>query len=135
MTAQIKEIIFYKGEKKLMATEPLSSYLKNRKDIDFTFHSTACWRGYLGTWEIRDTKLFLIDLKGWLKGNKEVGLSYLFPEKNEVFANWFNDNIRIPHGKMLKYVHLGYESVFEKDLILNFKKGVLINEEIQDNTS
>ncbi|MAQ69691.1 MAG: hypothetical protein CMD23_01175 [Flavobacteriales bacterium] len=118
-----------------MATEPLSSYLKNRKDIDFVFHSTACWRGYLGTWEIRDRKLFLIDFKGWLKGHNEVDLSYLFPEKNEVFADWFNEKIRIPHGKMLKYVHLGYESVFEKDLILNFKKGVLINEEIQDNTS
>jgi hypothetical protein len=133
MTAQIKEIIFYKGQRQLMATEPLSSYLKNRKDIDFSFRSTACWRGYLGTWEIRDTKLFLVDLKGWPEGGREVGLSHLFPEKNEVFANWFNDEIRIPHGKMLKYVHMGYESVFEQDFILKFEKGILINEKIKDN--
>ena len=135
MTAQIKEILFYKGQRQLMATEPLSTYLKNRKDIDFTFHSTACWRGYLGTWEIKDSKLFLIDLKGWLKGNKEVGLNYLFPDENEIFSHWFDGEIRIPYGKMIKYVHLGYESLFEKDLILDFKKGVLINEKIIDNLS
>ncbi len=66
---------------------------------------------------MRGDKLFLIGLIGWLEGSKQVNLNYLFPEKNEVFANWFTDDIRITQGKLLKYVHMGYQSIFEKDLI------------------
>ena len=52
---------------------------------------------------------------------------------NEVFADWFNGEIRIPQGELLQYIHMGYESIFEKDLILKFKKGVLIDERVIDN--
>ena len=133
MTAQIKELLLYKGKKIGMATEPLEPYLQNRKDIDFLFRSTACSRGYFGIWELRDKKLFIIKLKGCIKDYKEVDLNYLFPNKNEVFADWFSGDIRIPQGKMLQYVHLGYKSIFEKDLLLKLEDGVLVDERVIDN--
>ena len=137
MTAQLREILLYKGKRVCMATEPLASYLKNRKDVKFRHQSSACWRGYFGTWELRDKNLFIIALKSTLVDRDNVDdwldLSYLFPCKNEVFADWFSGEIRIPQGKMIQYVHLGYKSIFEKDLILNFKKGVLIDEKVIDN--
>ena len=34
---------------------------------------------------------------------------------------------------MLEYIHAGYASVFEKDLILKFRKGKLVNEKEIDN--
>jgi hypothetical protein len=131
MTAQIKEILLYKGNKVGMATEPLNPYLQNRKDINFGFQSTACRRGYLGFWELRGKKLFIVKLI--VTKDKQVDLNYLFPGENEVFADWFNGEIRIPQGELLQYIHMGYESIFEKDLILKFKKGVLIDERVIDN--
>tara|TARA_B110000881_G_C18155057_1_gene307984 strand:+ start:67 stop:498 length:432 start_codon:yes stop_codon:yes gene_type:complete len=134
MTAQIREIIYYKGEKTVMATEPLSPYLQCRKGMCFNAKSSTCWRGYLGIWKINDKRLFLVKLKGYIdKDYKEVELEYIFPGKKEVFADWFSGKIRISQGELLHYVHMGYSSVFEKDLFLKFKDGVLIDEETIDN--
>jgi hypothetical protein len=85
----------------------------------------------LGFWELRDKKLFIVKLI--VTKDKQVDLNYLFPGQNEVFADWFSGEIRIPQGEMLKYVHMGYQSIFEKDLFLKFKKGVLIDERVIDN--
>ena len=65
MTAQIGEKLFYHGKEYRMASEPpvLSPALKNY-GIDFIGNCTACWRGYLGKWEIKDDKLFLKEIAG-----------------------------------------------------------------------
>ena len=134
MTAQIREIIEFNGKRTVMATEPLLPYLKGRKDISFNARSTACWRGYLGIWEINDKSLFLVKLKGYVDEDyKKVELGDIFPGKKEVFADWFSGEIRISQGELLQYIHMGYQSMFEKDLILEFKRGILMNEKIVDN--
>lgn len=133
MTAQAGERLFYKGEEIWMAAEPLNQYLKNRSDISFVSPSTACWRGYYGQWEIKDNKLGLIGLKAYIEGYREVGLNYLFPDKNKVFANWFSGEIRVPQGEMLDYVHMGYASLYEKDLFLVIENGTLVNQYEVDN--
>lgn len=55
MTDQIKEKIIINGEQYSMVTEPLLPYLKalNNK-VKFQYETTACWRGYLGTWELKN---------------------------------------------------------------------------------
>lgn len=133
MTAQAGERLIFKGEETWMAAEPLNQFLQNRNDIKFKSPSTACWRGYYGQWEIKEGKLYLIGLKAYIEGYKEVGLNYLFPGNDVVFANWFSGKIRIPQGELLDYVHMGYASLYEKDMILVFEGGVLINEYIVDN--
>jgi len=134
LTIQAGDILSYNGEKKTIATEPLKSYLETRSDVSFIFKSTALVRGYIGTWEIKNNQLYLISLLGFVDNNKKVDLSYLFPNKTEVFANWFSGNIRIPEGELLNKINLGYASVFEKDRILNIKEGILISETLKDNT-
>lgn len=133
MTAQVGERLRFKGEETWMATEPLNQYLQNRDDINFVPKSSACWRGYYGQWEIKDNKLFLIGLKAYVEEYREVDLHYLFPGQNQVFANWFSGGIRIPQGEMLEYVHMGYFSIFERDLVLKFSEGILIDEKQIDN--
>ena len=91
-------------------------------------------RGYIGTWEIRNKKLYLASLVGFIENNEQVDLNYLFPNKTEVFANWFSGDIRIPEGELLEKINLGYESVFEKDRILIFNEGILISETVIANT-
>lgn len=133
MTAQAGERLFYKGEETWMAAEPLNQYLQNRNDIKFISPSTACWRGYFGQWEIKDNKLYLIGLKAYIEGYREVDLSYLFPRQRQVIADWFSGTIRVPQGEMLDYVHMGYASLYERDLILEIKNGELVNEYVVEN--
>ncbi|MBR8719585.1 hypothetical protein IX330_000712 [Bacteroides pyogenes] len=116
-----------------MATEPLHSYLKNKDDIKFVVSSSACWRGYIGEWAIDDEKLYLVNLNAYVEGYKKIGLDYLFPNEERVFAKWFSGEIRIPHGEMLEYVHQGYASLFENELFLIFENGVLIGEKHKNN--
>ena len=134
MTIQAGDILSYNGEKTTIATEPLKPYLKTRSDVSFIYKSTALVRGYIGTWKIRNTKLYLISLLGFVNNNEKVDLNYLFPNKTEVFADWFSGNIRIPEGELLEKINLGYASVFEKDRIVNIKEGILISETVKDNT-
>jgi hypothetical protein len=133
MTAQAGERLIFNGEESWMAVEPLNYYLKTRDDIKFVSPSTACWRGYYGQWEIKNNKLYLIELQAYIEGYEEVGLNYIFPNQKEVFADWFNGKIRIPQGKMLEYVHMGYASLYDKDLILVIKNGVLLEQYEIDN--
>ena len=131
MTAQISETLIYGGKKIAMCTEPLSCYLR-QSGIEFESNSTALWRGYEGTWELRgleetEQKLYLVGLSALDKEtNRKLGLKDLFPEYPlGVFAHWFSGQIRLPQGAQLKYIHMGYASIYEYDLFMEFSRGVL----------
>jgi hypothetical protein len=134
MTAQIMERLIIDGKEMRMAHEPLSIYLKNN-DLgkELVSYSSACWRGYLGTWEIIDSKLYLVNLEATTTNLHKVGIDHFFPKKDKVFASWFTGEIRVPNGELLHYQHMGYMSVFEEDEFLNIENGVLINKRIIKN--
>ena len=134
MTIQAGDILSYNGKKTTIATEPLKPYLETRSDVSFIFKSTALVRGYIGTWKIKNKKLYLVALIGFIENNEKVYFKYLFPNKTEVFADWFSGDIRIPEGDLLQKINIGYASVFARDRLLNFNKGVLISETLKDNT-
>ena len=135
MTAQISEQLRYKGENHSMCSEPLSMYFSLAEiEPNFEFNCTALWRGYVGTWEINDDRLYLVKLTGSLKDGTEVILATFFPDyPDRVFAHWFSGKIRLPQGKLLEYVHMGYGSVYEEDLFLTVDKGVVIKNEVRAN--
>jgi len=134
LTTQAGDILSYNGEKTTIATEPLKSYLETRSDVGFIFKSTGLVRGYIGRWEIKSEKLYLVSLVGFIENNEQVDLNYLFPKQTEVFAKWYSGDIRIPEGELLNKINLGHASVFEKDRILTIKEGILISETVKDNT-
>lgn len=146
MTVQIGEKLIYNETEFFMASYPLNPYLKMRPDIQFKGRLTLNHRGYRGSWKIEDNKLHLIDLSGtiletihnennnYLTTNfKNVSLNYLFPGNETVFAEWFTGVIRIPQGEVLKYVHHGYGTIYEKDLFLRLEDGILIDKHEKDN--
>ncbi len=55
-------------------------------------------------------------------------------EEGRVFASWYNGDLRIPRGKRLQYVHMGYGSVFEKELMVEIRKGMVTGTFLYDNT-
>jgi len=134
MNIQAGDILSYNGKKTTIAIEPLKSYLETRSDVSFIFKSTALVRGYIGTWKIKNKKLYLVSLVGFIENNDKVDLKYLFPNKTEVFADWFCGDIRIPEGDLLQKINTGYASVFARDRVINFNKGLLISETVKDNT-
>lgn len=73
------------------------------------------------------------DARRALFNSEKVGLDYLFPNQDKVFAEWFSGKLRIPHGKMLRYVHQGYASIYEKELFLKIEKGKLVSSYVIDN--
>jgi hypothetical protein len=134
MTIQARDRLSHNGKKTTIATEPLKPYLETRSDVSFIFKSTALVRGYIGSWKIKNKKLYLVSFLGFIKNNVQVDLKYLFQNKTEVFAYWFSGDIRIPEGDLLQKINTGYASVYSRDRILNFNKGILISETVKDNT-
>lgn len=128
MTAQFKEKLYYKATEFRMSSEPFNKYLDLNKVLKFYSDNTGLMRGYFGVWEIKNNQLWLIRLTANLNKNTEVQLDYFFPGKNEVFAEWYSGILKVPHGKMLQYIHAGYGSKFEKTLFIEINAGMYVRE-------
>ena len=145
VTAQIADTIAIDGNDHALFSEPLEAYYRDLPRPAFIPESTANWRGYVARWEIRAGRLFLIGIRaeicdvpmfGWdCTGlRRKVGLGDLFaPEDGVVFAGWFSGTLRVPVGAQIQYQHMGYESVFEFDLMLMIENGIVRSTTTIDN--
>ena len=136
MTAQISEILRYQEREQRMCTEPLADYfaLAGIKP-GFEFSSTALWHGYLGEWDIQDGWLYLIKLSGTLEGNNPASLETFFPGyPDRVFAHWYSGQVRLPIGQQLEYMHGGYGSTYEQELLIDIDQGVDPNTTLRHNS-
>ena len=91
----------------------------------------------MATWKIENDYLYLVKVvEGTCSAKaKEIPISLIFPgQQGPIKATWFTGTIRIPQGEQLQYVHMGYGSIYEKELILRLENGKLIDESIIDNT-
>ncbi|MBX3061336.1 MAG: hypothetical protein KF726_00070 [Anaerolineae bacterium] len=134
MTAQLHEILIYEGAEMSMAFCPpiptdhprikrlTAEEIKDEPHHPFIF-STACWRRYVGTWEIRDWQFYLVKLVGIYKviGDEPIP------------ATWFTGVIRVPRGEMLHYVHMGFGSVYEQELHMKIEAGEVVRSRVIDN--
>jgi hypothetical protein len=135
MTAQMSERLRYEGEDHSMFAQPLEDFFElTGQRPDFECTSTALWRGYVGDWEIVADRLYLVGVSATLADGTPVDLETLFPGYPErVFAHWFSGTLRIPQGRRLKYVHMGWASTFERDLFLDLMHGVVVGRREQVN--
>ena len=136
MTAQIGERLVYEGREVTMCTEPLGEYfaLGGARPDFATFRCTALWRGYIGTWEILDDRLYLIGLTGELEDGSDVSMSTVFPAfPDRVFAHWYTGTLRVPEGRQLEYVHMGYSSEYERDRLIQVERGVVKTVTVREN--
>ena len=128
MTAQTPEILWLDGEKHALFADPIAAYFDEvGTRPKFRAPHTACWRGYVGQWELIDNKLYLRRFSGTLAEGKAVTLKSIFPKgPYPIFASWFTGTLQVPQGKLLEYIHMGYASIYEDELLLEFKRGVLV---------
>ena len=61
-------------------------------------------------------------------------MGLLFPRfEKRVFAHWYSGTLRVRDGQMLNYKHMGYMSVFERELLLEVERGVVTGTKVMDN--
>ena len=128
MTAQMYELLILDGEETWMSfCPPLPDehprIFYDPEELDSGFAHTACWRGYQGTWEIRDGRFYLVGLQG----------RYQLRDGDPILADWFSDTIRVPKGDMLEYVHAGFASVYEREVHIKIENGVVVKTRSIDN--
>jgi hypothetical protein len=67
---------------------------------------------------------------------QKTDLNILFKDKvvnGKVFAFWFSGDLTVPKGEMIEYVHMGYMSKYEAELVLTIEKGKMIDSVEYDN--
>lgn len=128
MTAQFTEQIIWQGQKRSLCTEPLEPFFElSGLQPEFEAMCSALWRGYVGTWELFNERLYLVGLNGKLKSGQVANVATIFPGfPDRVFAHWYSGVLRIPMGGLLQYVHGGYGSVYERDQFITIKRGVMV---------
>lgn len=147
-TAQQPDVLIYKNERRSLFANPLESFYKREKDrprffVEPGVWSTGNWRGYVATWTIEDSVLYLVEIDAWfcrgrdLDKCEKVELKNLFGNRfrdGRVKADWFSGELRVPDGKQLRYVHMGYGSVYEREIVLTVEGGKVVGEKTVDNT-
>lgn len=141
MTGQVCEQLHYKGKTYRMNTEPLSGYIVPASEPgafgsppEFSPRDSGCWRGYQGGWAIEDGRLYMTGIDGYFADGRKATLEALFPGAPQpVFAKWFSGVLVVNYGKMLRYVHMGYESVYERTLFITVVQGIVTGTELRDN--
>jgi len=131
-TTQFEDMIYLEGQKHPLFSLPLEQYYgPSNPRPKFRAPHTACWRGYIGIWEIKGGVLYLKDIQAWTEKG-EVGLSALFPgQRGPVAATWFTGKLRVPQGKMIKpYVP---HPIYGKYLMITVEKGKVKGQEVIHN--
>ena len=159
-TAQSPDYLVYKGKKHMLHSNPLEEYFKEypERKPKTTMRSSALWRGYIATFEVKDKKIVLNDIKirvdfeKWKSvKNKVVDDYYKNEDEDEIedkvevkvtwyqeFINhltrkdlvidWFTGILVLPYGEEINYVHMGYGSTYENYILLEVEDGVITRE-------
>jgi len=137
MAAQLPDIILVNGERMNLYSNPLESFwtYSGKRRPKF-LECPNCKRGYVATWELRNGELYLVAIDGMREGwtvfmtrkAKPYTMKSLFPRcRNKALkVVWFSGRLRIPSGKMTRYEHSGYDSRFEREMIVTIEKGSVL---------
>lgn len=131
-TAQFPEVLLLDGKQRALYTNPLEPWLRQPgngeklKPYVSERRCSASWRGYEGSWEIKNGQLFLIGLRAnpCSQQSPVIPLSALFPGQSApVAATWFSGRLTVPDGKQIKYVHMGYGTQYERYILIEVDRG------------
>lgn len=138
-TGQRPERIIYNGKEYSLFTDPLESLFTEENPRPaklFSYACTASRRGYIATWKIDNGKLYLIKIVAGDCSAEPADLDVrsIFKKRLPVEAAWYSGVLRIPRGKLLKFINAGYASVYEEEILLTIEKGVFVKEDIKKNS-
>ena len=121
MTTQVKERIIIDGEKypllNALSLPEGDTKIKQKEGPIST--RTSCWRGYVGTWEIKDDKLYLIDFSS---GKYDVLVNL------PILADWISGTAKVATGEVKASSSWDIET-YETETHLTFENGLVVNTE------
>jgi len=137
-TSQVPEKLVYDGATNDMYSTPLESSFSADNPKPKVFYerpsSTACWRGYVGTWKIDGGELYLVALREGHPRTGAIALAKINPKwVSPVKATWFTGTIRIGKGKVLMG-GMGFSEKRETDIYLEIKQGKVVSTRQVNNT-
>lgn len=137
-TAQMSDRIIYKGKEYMLHSNPMEEYFEKHpeKQPRGGIVSTALWRGYVATFEVRDNIVYLKDIEVMYRDTSSKGLDYIWrsvlkdvvPDGKELTVDWITGLLVLPHGEIVNYVHMGYASTYENYTLLEVDKGIVKRE-------
>jgi len=122
MTTQVKERIIIDAERYPLInclSLPEDESIIQIKRKGFIEKSSNCWRGYVGTWEIKDDKLYLIDFSS---GMYDVLVNL------PILADWITGIGMVATGDMIKGSSWDITR-YESEMHLTFENGLVVNTE------
>ena len=105
--------------------------------------SSALWRGYLGTWEIKAGRLWLVDLEATIREHHDPtdpanwqhadrGMAWLFPgTSGPVLADWFTGVLESPRGRAQRTGQYSYGTPYTR--VFHVEAGAIVGTELLDN--
>ena len=115
MTTQVKEQIIIDGQKypllNAMSLPEDDSIIQHKKGVIET--SSNCWRGYVGTWEIKADTLYLIDFSS---GKYDVLVNL------PILADWISGTAKVATGEVKDSSSWDIET-YETETHLTFENG------------
>jgi hypothetical protein len=142
-TAQAPDLLLFQGDTLAIYTNPLEAYFEQGRERPDEFFpecmSTGCWRDYQAFWQIDEEHLYLRTLQSCcdagvqLSANKLDSLLAGRYESGRAFAQWFTGTLPAPQGELLKYVHMGYGSIYEREVHFHIENGRLVGRDTVSN--
>jgi len=123
-TVQVHDRFCHDGVKRCVLERPLEHvwWDKGLERPSFDEASTANRWGYWATWEIRDSKLYLVSFKARVQGRRIPVHKILSGRKLPVHADWYTGKLHVPLGDwIIESGHLN--PTYERLLVLEVKKG------------
>lgn len=131
-TEQEPDVLLYRGDTLLLQSNPLEQWLDQKRSRPAELRgngSTACWRGYMATWALEDDRLYLLAVQPC--GGPPLAAAVLrqwFPldDPRRIAATWVTGQLDVVKGKLVRYEHMGYGSIYEQDWLLTLIAGKLV---------
>ena len=142
-TGQDSDVIYYRGQQWWLLARPadadslLSAALAQSLPPDRCL-STANWGGYVGYWSVCGDMLVLDSVRiENLKDGECVGATLpksfiqqvfkAYKDKGIVMARWYSGTLRLACGKMIRYVHAGWDRNYETEMELTVRNGRVVD--------
>ena len=145
-TAQFPDKLIYNGVIYNLTVNPMELYFNNNPDKRPRPNviSSALWRGYIATFEIIQNELWVVDIiinvstfdyeNRRFTNEYESVIQECLDGRDRMKLDWFNGVLVLPQGKIVEYVHMGYDSIYENYILIAIGNGSYIRDFNLNNT-
>ena len=131
---QYPNILYYQGKEYTLHSNPLDPYfeLYPEKSLKELMSANAALKGYIASFEIVDTQMFLKDIEIEIErpdslrmydNRWESVINIVFPEQNNIKTAWFSGILVLSNEKSSNNVESDSGTVFNKYIIIEVENG------------